>query len=181
MTCGCADACCSLAVSLARDDASCLLRCRLHVVVAGRPQPGQPPRRLLLFVHGFPEGHFSWRHQLTVGALANLVKSARFWGFSTAGQHSQVSLSATAGSASAKASGRPTCLRLPTLMDLTVRPHVRRSFRRSMKLQRWTCGAMVPAPNRGCGCSRESQNQAAVMFAMRLASTDTRAALRPCR
>jgi pimeloyl-ACP methyl ester carboxylesterase len=38
---------------------------KLHVVVAGRPQPGQPPRRLLLFVHGFPEGHFSWRHQLT--------------------------------------------------------------------------------------------------------------------
>ena len=43
------------------------LDCRLHVVVAGRPKAGQPPRRLLLFVHGFPEGHFSWRHQLTVG------------------------------------------------------------------------------------------------------------------
>eukprot|EP00884_Botryococcus_braunii_P007926 jgi/Botrbrau1/17134/Bobra.0157s0031.1 len=34
---------------------------RLHVVKAGGKRPG---KRLMLFVHGFPEGWFSWKHQL---------------------------------------------------------------------------------------------------------------------
>lgn len=41
---------------------------RLHVVVGGRPAAGAPAKKLMLFVHGFPEAHFSWRHQLAVGA-----------------------------------------------------------------------------------------------------------------
>jgi len=40
---------------------------RLHVVVGGRPAAGAPAKKLMLFVHGFPEAHFSWRHQLAVG------------------------------------------------------------------------------------------------------------------
>jgi pimeloyl-ACP methyl ester carboxylesterase len=37
---------------------------KLHVVVGGRPAAGAPKKKLMLFVHGFPEAHFSWRHQL---------------------------------------------------------------------------------------------------------------------
>ena len=49
---------------------------RLHIVIGGRP-PGAQRKPLMLFVHGFPELWYSWRHQLKVRMLqpANSVSA----------------------------------------------------------------------------------------------------------
>jgi len=39
--------------------------CRLHIVIGGRAQ-GAQQKPLMLFVHGFPELWYSWRHQMKV-------------------------------------------------------------------------------------------------------------------
>ena len=50
------------------------LNCRLHIVVGGRTQ-GAKRKPLMLFVHGFPEIWYSWRHQMKVRVL----QSAHNW------------------------------------------------------------------------------------------------------
>ncbi len=43
---------------------------QMHLLEAGRPQAGAPPKPLVLLLHGFPELAFSWRHQLPALAQA---------------------------------------------------------------------------------------------------------------
>ena len=57
-------------------DVTFCCRRRLHVIVGGRTQ-GAKQKPLMLFVHGFPELWYSWRHQLKVDRLSCVMDCVR--------------------------------------------------------------------------------------------------------
>ena len=69
--------CCPLnEPSAAAPRALCLVLCRLHLVIGGRSTTAKQ-KPLMLFLHGFPEMWYSWRHQMAVSRCAAYIDPLR--------------------------------------------------------------------------------------------------------